>query len=98
MAREELTSAEKPNRQRLTLDQRIARAEAQAEKLKRQKLKRSRQLETREKIIVGAAVVNAMRENPDWRNRVSQLLREKVSREIDREVIAEWLFPTSTPE
>lgn len=92
---EEITAI-KARRQRLSIDQRLARLEAQKQRLLAQRNKRSRQLETREKIIVGAAVLNAMREDAGWRQRVSALLRENVTRDIDRDVIAEWLSPTST--
>jgi len=85
----------KAKRQRLSIEQRIARHEAQAARLRAQKQRRSRQLDTREKIIIGGTIVAAMRDDSEWRARVVPLLREKVTRDIDREVIAEWLSATS---
>ena len=94
-AKDKSASADKPKRQRLTADQKIARLEAQIQRLKTQEHKRSRKLDAREKIIIGGAVLKAMRNHADWKERVCQLLNDDVTRPIDREVIAEWLSDTS---
>ena len=86
-------SAEK-TKSRLTLEQRIARQEVALARLRAQKVQRSRKLDTREKIIVGGTVLAAMREDADLRARVVQLLKSNVTRELDREVVAEWLATT----
>ena len=98
MADDQETPAAKPKRERLTIEQKIAKLEQQAQRLRALKHKRSRQIETREKIIIGGAVVKAMRSNGEWRSRVCALLRDDVTRPIDREVIAEWLSATFTPD
>ena len=84
-------------RQRLTPEQRIARHEQAIARLKAQQNRRSRQLETREKIVVGSTVIAAMRRDAGLRGWVSSLLSSHVTRELDREAVAEWLSPTSTP-
>ena len=88
----------KPKRQRLTPEQRIARLQAQLAQEKTRLHKRSRQMDTREKIVIGGAVIKAMRENEAFRWQVVAILQTDVTRQIDREAIASWLAPISTPQ
>ncbi len=92
-----MADAENTKRQRLTAEQRIARHEQAIARLKAQQLRKSRKAETREKIVIGGTVLAAMREDAGFRVQVVALLREKVTRDLDREVLVEWLSPTSTP-
>lgn len=95
---EEFAAADsaRPKRQRLTLDQRMARVEAQRQKLAAQMQQNHRKLETRRKIVIGAAVLNAMEQDDAFREQICRLLRASVIRPIDRETIAPWLSPTLT--
>ena len=81
-------------RPRLSLQQRIAQGEAQLAKLKQQQAQHSRKLATREKIIIGAAVTAAAEDNPEVRSFIARVLAERVTKPIDREVVAPWLLPT----
>ena len=83
-------------RQRLTSQQRIAKLQAQLAMEKTRLHKRSRQMDTREKIVVGGAVIKAMRADEAFRRQIVALLRADVNREIDQEAIASWLSGTST--
>lgn len=85
---------EKPKRQRLTDAQKIARYEQNIAKLRTRLKKRSRDLRTRELILIGATVTKAMRADPDFRDRIVALLRADGIRESDREVLAPWLSAT----
>jgi hypothetical protein len=89
-------SAPKEKRQRLTVEQKIARLDAQKAKLLAQQTKISRQLDTRRKVIVGAAVINAMASDADLTTRICALLNANVQRPLDREAVAPWLSHTST--
>ena len=89
---------EKTARQRLTPTQKIARMQTEIARLRTQEQKRTRQMDTREKVVIGGAIIKAMRENEAFRWQVVALLQENVTRSIDREAIASWLAPTSTPQ
>ena len=91
-----MTDEQKPKRQKLTPAQRIARHEQEIARLKTRVKKQSRQAETRGKIVIGGTVIAAMREDAELRARIAALLSEKVTRDIDKEAVAEWLSPTST--
>ena len=92
------TAPETQKRQRLTVEQRIAQLDAQRQRLLAQAQKTSRQLDTRRKIIVGAAVLNAMETDPVLKTRICELLQSAVVRPIDREAVAPWLSRTSTSQ
>lgn len=70
-----------------TPEQRLAELDRKRAKLAAQK----RTAATREKIVVGAAVVAEMRENPEFFARVIAILRERVKRDSDLRAIAEIL-------
>jgi len=90
--------APKQKRQRLTVEQRIARLDAEKQRLLAQQQKISRQLDTRRKVIVGATVINAMEGDAELTARICALLNANVQRPLDREAIAPWLLPTSTSQ
>jgi hypothetical protein len=96
MADDAQTKSPKPKRQRLTVEQRIAKLDAQKQRLLAQAHKTSRQLDTRRKVIVGATIINAMETDADLHKRICALLDADVKRSIDREAIAPWLSHTST--
>ena len=83
-------------RQRQTPQQRIARLQAQLAQEKTRLHKRSRQMDAREKIVIGGAVIKAMRDDEAFRLQMVALLKANVTRDIDREAIAPWLSGTST--
>ena len=91
------TASPGSKRQRRSPEQKIAYLRTQLARATAQQHKRSRQLDTREKIVIGGAVIKAMREDEAFRLQVVALLQENVARDIDREAIASWLAPTSTP-
>lgn len=92
---DETTAApQKSKRPRRTPEQELAYLEQRIAKIKAAEQRRSRKAETREKIVIGGAIVKAMRADPEWRNRVVALLETDVTRAIDREAIASWLSAT----
>jgi hypothetical protein len=80
--------------ERKSLAQQLAAAEAKAARLRTALSKASRKLDTRQKIIVGATVIEAMNADPELKARVCALLREKVTRPLDKEAVAAWLSTT----
>lgn len=82
-------------RQRRTPEQQIARLREQLARATAQQSKRSRQLDTREKIVIGGAVLKAMRHDHAFRSQITTLLQNDVTRDLDREAIASWLSDTS---
>jgi hypothetical protein len=79
---------------RRTLEQQLADAEARTARLRSQFKKAARKLDTRCKVVIGGMVVAAMREDPAFRAQISALLRQRVTRPLDREAVAEWLATT----
>ena len=86
--------ADDKRKPKLTLEQRIQRQRDALERLERLKAERSRKFDTRRKIVVGGTVIAAMADDAELRARVSELLRTSITRELDRQVVAEWL-PTT---
>lgn len=91
-------NAAQPKRQRLTDAQRIEQLQRRIASIKTRNTQRTRQMDTREKVVIGGAIIKAMRENEAFRWQVVALLQENVTRDTDREAIASWLAPTSTPQ
>ena len=87
-------TTQKQRRPRRTPEQELAYLAARMAKVKSAAQQRSRKAETREKIVIGGAIVRAMRSNPDWQQRVVALLKSEVTRPVDREAIAPWLSAT----
>jgi hypothetical protein len=79
---------------RSTIAQRLAAAEVKTAQLRLAFTKAARKLDARRKIIIGGTVMAAMNDDPALRERVCALLRERVTRPLDREVVAEWLSTT----
>lgn len=88
----------KPKRDRLTVEQKLARLNAERERLLAQKQKADRQRDTRAKIVVGATILKAMEEDAELTSRIVALLQANVQRPQDREAIAPWLSSTSTQQ
>ena len=91
------TASPAAKKQRRTPEQKIAYLRTQLARAQAQQHKRGRQLDTREKIVIGGAIIKAMRENDAFREQITSILQANVSRDIDREAIASWLAPISTP-
>lgn len=90
------TASADGKRQRRTPEQKIAYLRTQLARATAQQSKRSRRLDTREKIVIGGAVIKTMRDNEAFRTQVVALLQDNVTRDVDREAIASWLAPIST--
>lgn len=67
----------------ISLDQKIAQAEAELARLKQQ----SRALETGQKIILGGLFLNAAKADPKMREMLIKMVREGVTRPVDRKRI-----------
>lgn len=94
MPDETAATSKKPKRPRRTPEQELAYLAERMAKIKSAEQQRSRKAETREKIVIGGAIVKAMRDDPEWRQRVIPLLNAAVTRPVDREAIASWLSAT----
>ena len=91
MPDEQPANAQKTRRPRRTPEQELAYLAERMAKVKAAAHQRSRKAETREKIVIGGAIVRAMRSNSEWQQRVVALLQAEVTRPADREAIAPWL-------
>ena len=79
---------------RRTLEQQLADAEARAARLRTQFKKAARKADARRKIVVGGMVIAAMKDDPALHAQITGLLRQRVTRPEDRQVVAEWLSTT----
>ncbi len=79
---------------RKPIDVQIAQAKARLADLQARASKAERSAETRRKIVLGATVELAMQADPEFRERVVGLLREKVTRPVDQIAVAKWLSTT----
>ncbi len=94
MSDETTATTQRARRPRRTPEQELAYLAQRMARVKATQQQRSRKAETREKIVIGGAVVKAMRDDPEWRARIVALLETNVTREVDREAIASWLSAT----
>ena len=79
---------------RKPIDQKIAQIQAQLADLKAKQSKTERAADTRRKVVLGAAVELVMQDDPEFRGRVVDILRSKVTRPIDQQAVAKWLSTT----
>jgi hypothetical protein len=79
---------------RKPIDERIRQAQARLDDLKARASANRRAAETRRKIVLGAAVELAMEDDPELRSQVIGILRQKVTRDIDKEAVSRWLSTT----
>ncbi len=76
------------------LSNKIEQARAQLQQLEARQREADRKRENRQKIVVGATVINAMRSDEVLKQLIGTLLKQQVKRPGDREVVSEWL-PTT---
>ncbi len=69
----------------------MAAAEAKAARLRKQMNASKRKAATHQKIVIGAAVLAGMRDDAEFRGRVVAVLRQNVTRDVDRGAVAELL-------
>ena len=79
---------------RPTLQQQLANAELKANRLRAQLAENRRADDARRKIVIGGTMLAAMGDDEELRGKVLALLRERVTRPLDREVIADLLGET----
>ena len=79
---------------RRTIEQKLEQARAKVQQLEAQAATRRKKAADRQKIIIGATIINAMESDKDLKGRVVSLLKEHVTRPLDRAAVAEWLSPT----
>lgn len=87
MATEQKTST----RPRLTRAERIEQLRAQAQRLEGIEKQEARKRDTRQKIVIGSAVIAEVRENPAFQKELVEVLKKRVTRQIDAEAVSEWL-------
>jgi len=80
--------------ERRSIDQRLEQARAKLHQLEAQAATRKKKTADRQKIIVGATVINAMEADAELKGRVIALLNQYVTRPLDRAAVAQWLSRT----
>ena len=77
-----------------TLEQRLASAQLQANRLDRIIKKSERSRDARKKIVIAGAMLAEARDDGDFEQRIKSVARRRVTRPEDVAVIAEWLSTT----
>ena len=80
---------------RLTLEQKIAQKQQELAQLETRAAEAKRKADNRQKIIIGGTVLAAMREDADFRAQIVALMKQRITRPLDQEAVAEWLSTDS---
>ena len=80
--------------ERRTLQQQVAAAEAKTAKLREALRKKERSEDAHRKIIIAVAVIAETMADPDFAGRIRGILRKRVTRKHDLDVLSEWLSTT----
>lgn len=80
-----------------SMGQKIEQARARLQQLEAAAADAARRLDTRQKVIVGGTVLVAMRDDPELRQKVVSLLKDRVTRGVDRNAIAAFLDEQPEP-
>lgn len=84
-------SAAQETKARLSPLERAAQLRAKAERLEAVAAEQARKYETRQKIIIGGAMVAEARSNPEFSSALKTILRKHVTRPVDMKVMTAWL-------
>ena len=82
------------NRPRLTRLERAAQLRARAERLECVERQQARKRDARRKIVIGGAAIAEARGNPEFRAMLAEVLKSRVTRELDAEAVTSWLSIT----
>ncbi len=83
------TETRKPSRL-----ERAAQLRAKAQRLESLDRQQTRKRDTRQKVVIGGAVIAEARENAAFRAQLASIVRTRVIRDIDTEVVTSWLSTT----
>lgn len=72
-------TTQKPKRPDLTTEEKIARAEARIKKLRKENKENARKIDTRKKVIAGAALFKAFELDPDLKTMVLPALQAAIN-------------------
>jgi hypothetical protein len=81
-------------RPRLTRLEKAAQLRARAQRLESVERQQARKRDTRQKVVIGGAVIAEARGNPEFRAQLEQVIRSRVNRELDAEAVRSWLSTT----
>ena len=80
--------------QRKTLQQQLAATEAKAARLREALTKKVRSEDAHRKIVIAVAVLAETKEDREFAERIRGILRKRVTRRHDMDVLSEWLSTT----
>jgi hypothetical protein len=86
--------ADDKSRPRLSPAEKAAQLRAKADRIEALEAERRRKFETRQLIIIGGAMVAECRDNPDAAKELKAILKKRVTRPVDVQVMQAWLSTT----
>jgi hypothetical protein len=86
--------ADDKSRTRLSPAEKAAQLRAKADRIEALEAERRRKFETRQLIIIGGAMVAECRDNPDAAKELKAILKKRVTRPVDVQVMQAWLSTT----
>ncbi len=72
----------------------IEQLRAQLTALETKQKDEMRKLETRQKVVIGAAVMTEANRSPEFHRQLLEILQRNVTRPIDSQAVASWLSTT----
>jgi hypothetical protein len=86
--------AEKIKKPRLSPGELAAQLRAKADRIEALEAERRRKFETRQLIIIGGAMVAEARTNAEFGKQLREVLKTRVTRPVDVQVMQAWLSTT----
>jgi len=83
-------SEEQKPKQKLSRTERAAQLRAKAQRLEALDRDQDRKRDTRRKVVIGGAMIAEAKENPEFAATVAEILKRRVTRELDVEVVSDW--------
>lgn len=77
-------------KQKLSRSERAAQLRAKAQRLEALDRDQERKRDTRRKVVIGGAMIAEAKENAEFAATVSEILKRRVARDLDVEVVADW--------
>jgi uncharacterized protein YPO0396 len=72
----------------------IAKLRAQLTALETKQKDENRKLDTRQKVVIGAAMLAEAKRDPEFGRQLAEIIKRNVTRPIDLEAVAPWLSTT----
>ena len=83
--------ADQTSKPRLSAMEKAAQLRAKADRLEAVANEAARKFETRQKVIIGGAMVAESRENHEFGKQLNAILKKRVTRPVDVKVMTAWL-------